>query len=479
MFFDVTCPAISLCKGKEKRPPPSPPALSKARQSPTRAASPKKTGAVEEPSGSQPQTQSMSSNGRPAAPTLELTLYSNHGFSGTTAHNQNKRNPLDDSDSYLVGKCSINILRILSGATPYFDEWCPLYEDNGDSSGHLRRHKTDDEESSGRVRLVIEYEPTDPAPAPGDLCVFANAYHTDEVYPIPFYSVRNDAVQSALTSTSTSIKSSTSSPTTTPASQCSSQLSSSPTLCRKTYRVEEVIGDHVVLSYDTSLEKWHCTFEVHRYLLLTVERHQALVEKYRERVLDLCDNISQSPAIDAVARTVEAIPDEGLVYVGADAAEGGVKILGRWWKTGVEGLVEDVVDGINLDGRHTRLLEDDKEEWDEKSTNTEEGAYLPTPEPVQCTTAASAPDDGKILPGMPCCPITNVPMIEPVVAADGHTYERQAIARWLRLSNRSPLTGEVLAHVNLVPNYLLLSSLANEVAVVTESGEDGSGGDHV
>ena len=69
------------------------------------------------------------------------------------------------------------------------------------------------------------------------------------------------------------------------------------------------------------------------------------------------------------------------------------------------------------------------------------------------------PDERKALPGMPCCPITGVPMIEPVVAADGHTYERHAIARWLQTSNRSPLTGEVLAHSGLAPNYLLLSSL--------------------
>ena len=76
------------------------------------------------------------------------------------------------------------------------------------------------------------------------------------------------------------------------------------------------------------------------------------------------------------------------------------------------------------------------------------------------------------LPGMPCCPITGLPMIEPVVCADGHTYERHAISRWLLSSNRSPLTGAVLPHTELAPNYLLISSLGSESSVVQEEGED-------
>jgi hypothetical protein len=58
-------------------------------------------------------------------------------------------------------------------------------------------------------------------------------------------------------------------------------------------------------------------------------------------------------------------------------------------------------------------------------------------------------------------------MREPVVAADGHTYERSAIARWLSTSDKSPLTGSVLPHKNLVPNYMLLSSLQEAVQAPT------------
>ena len=50
-------------------------------------------------------------------------------------------------------------------------------------------------------------------------------------------------------------------------------------------------------------------------------------------------------------------------------------------------------------------------------------------------------------------------MRNPVVAGDGHTYERAAIARWLQSSDKSPLTGSLLPHKELVPNYVLMSSL--------------------
>uniref|UniRef100_A0A7S1UFM5 U-box domain-containing protein n=1 Tax=Phaeomonas parva TaxID=124430 RepID=A0A7S1UFM5_9STRA len=56
------------------------------------------------------------------------------------------------------------------------------------------------------------------------------------------------------------------------------------------------------------------------------------------------------------------------------------------------------------------------------------------------------------------CPITGAPMCEPVVAADGHTYERSAMERWLRDHDTSPLTGEVLPTKALFPNRTLAAT---------------------
>jgi hypothetical protein len=51
-------------------------------------------------------------------------------------------------------------------------------------------------------------------------------------------------------------------------------------------------------------------------------------------------------------------------------------------------------------------------------------------------------------------------MTEPVVAADGHTYERAAVQDWLLHHKMSPVTGVSLAHTRLVPNVLIRSVLA-------------------
>jgi len=51
------------------------------------------------------------------------------------------------------------------------------------------------------------------------------------------------------------------------------------------------------------------------------------------------------------------------------------------------------------------------------------------------------------------CPITHDIMRDPVVGADGYTYERSAIARWFETSCKSPVTGQTLPHTELVPNH--------------------------
>jgi hypothetical protein len=51
------------------------------------------------------------------------------------------------------------------------------------------------------------------------------------------------------------------------------------------------------------------------------------------------------------------------------------------------------------------------------------------------------------------CPITHDVMTDPVVSADGYTYERSAIARWFETSRKSPVTGQTLPHIDLVPNH--------------------------
>jgi hypothetical protein len=53
------------------------------------------------------------------------------------------------------------------------------------------------------------------------------------------------------------------------------------------------------------------------------------------------------------------------------------------------------------------------------------------------------------------CPITMEPFRDPVVAADGFSYEREAIMWWLRHNSTSPATGEQLKSKVLIDNFAL------------------------
>ncbi|EOD05899.1 hypothetical protein EMIHUDRAFT_68858, partial [Emiliania huxleyi CCMP1516] len=53
------------------------------------------------------------------------------------------------------------------------------------------------------------------------------------------------------------------------------------------------------------------------------------------------------------------------------------------------------------------------------------------------------------------CPITHELMTDPVLATDGHTYERTAIERWLQRRATSPKSGLALESTMLFPNHIL------------------------
>lgn len=57
------------------------------------------------------------------------------------------------------------------------------------------------------------------------------------------------------------------------------------------------------------------------------------------------------------------------------------------------------------------------------------------------------------------CPLLKDIMKDPCVAADGYTYDRNAIETWLKEKDISPMTSLPLAHKNLLPNYALLSAI--------------------
>lgn len=58
------------------------------------------------------------------------------------------------------------------------------------------------------------------------------------------------------------------------------------------------------------------------------------------------------------------------------------------------------------------------------------------------------------------CPITLQPMVDPVITADGHSYERAAIQQWFEYHQTSPKTGARLQSKTLIPNQALKGLIA-------------------
>ena len=83
--------------------------------------------------------------------------------------------------------------------------------------------------------------------------------------------------------------------------------------------------------------------------------------------------------------------------------------------------------------------------------------------------SASMPKKSRRLQGMKMrdeflCPITYELLREPVVALDGHTYEKSAIEKWLKSSHTSPRNGETMED-SIVPNLnlkKLIQDMINE-----------------
>jgi hypothetical protein len=83
----------------------------------------------------------------------------------------------------------------------------------------------------------------------------------------------------------------------------------------------------------------------------------------------------------------------------------------------------------------------------------------------QRAASAAVKPSAKSLPPLFVCPLTYDVMEDPVVAADGFTYERAAISRWLQVAQRSPMTNKPMQRF-LVPNHALRSSIQEWTAHV-------------
>ena len=73
----------------------------------------------------------------------------------------------------------------------------------------------------------------------------------------------------------------------------------------------------------------------------------------------------------------------------------------------------------------------------------------------------------SVIPPEYLCSLTKQLMIDPVICADGETYEKSVIEKWIANLTKmnakliSPVTGEEMSHPHLIPNFsikLLITS---------------------
>ena len=107
----------------------------------------------------------------------------------------------------------------------------------------------------------------------------------------------------------------------------------------------------------------------------------------------------------------------------------------------------------------------EKQQQPQQQQSEQQASSTPPPPSVTETSAASTATaekelvvDGRLFR----CPLTKARMAEPVIAMDGHTYEKKAMIEWMggERGMYSPVTGERLESNVLVPNRLVELQLA-------------------
>ena len=77
---------------------------------------------------------------------------------------------------------------------------------------------------------------------------------------------------------------------------------------------------------------------------------------------------------------------------------------------------------------------------------------------IECDDGRGS-NDKLAVPKEYLCLITNQIMRDPVIAFDGRCYERSAIESYLKLHNKSPITGDEAQYIIVFPNHRLKSDI--------------------
>jgi len=310
---------------------------------------------------------------RPVVPIVHISLYHAENYQSEYSEKKKKGNTSTathdnkQSQDPLLGYTTLDVSSILLGKQTCIDEWLSL---------HVGHEAEESLSTRGWVRLICEYEPTDIPPRPGDMCRFTSLVHPYDIYPL---SVSNS------------------------------------------FRVDDIIGDDVYISFRTYPENWLSTCKVHRFMVLCEQRHQTAVERYQDEIIQVAEKLIHSPMITVIQEKVEHLPEEGILSLGMETITKSIGLVGRWYQNGISTAVDDVIHVTNWDGRFNPRMDDG-----DSMMRSHEGDMDFEDDMNQDLSYDDSNHDGVIeededdnRPKLPNCPITGQPMKHPVVAADG------------------------------------------------------------
>lgn len=166
------------------------------------------------------------------------------------------------------------------------------------------------------------------------------------------------------------------------------------------------------------------------------------------------------PRVASVNHLVSRAPREYLSVPHAEKDE--AKALGAMWDAYMWYIPEFLPNDRPHDAAALR------QRWG-KARNTGTQMKLGcADEPIEKSSSSLKPRPQDEIRHQYKCPITLQVMKDPVLASDGHTYERKAIQEWIEKQQTegedvtSPLTREVLTPDRLIPNHFAKSCIQND-----------------
>ncbi|KAG3113052.1 hypothetical protein PI124_g7966 [Phytophthora idaei] len=264
-----------------------------------------------------------------------------------------------------------------------------------------------------------------------------------------------------------------------------------------------------VFAQTRSLEGWPLSFELHRNLV-HVERRPSLLNDASEQLHNQVTRVRQFRVVTGAQRVWRALPATPRIqfensaafvaFFGAQAYSTMMRSIHELLRSGVSSGVQIFV-ASSKDAYGQVKHEFARVYWNAPRLVTFDGGYdddLVDCGPrtnrghiVRAFTAADrlavdyedaeeemmmhwdtyedsedyegGGNEGELaVPEQLICPITGCPMLDPVVAADGHSYEREAIMQWFTTSDISPMTGMHMPTTQVFPNFTL-RQLSEEV----------------